>query len=407
MISIGAIFKNECPFIIEWIAYHLLLGIEDIYIADNVSTDGSSELLYYLDKAGVITRIDYATQENIPPQLGAYRKILSMIDKNRWIAFIDADEFIVPGNYEDGLHLITPLLNDDTNGAISLNWAVYGSSNSILPDDGLVIERFTKRAVEEHPVNKHYKSIVRVGDVISAGPTPHAFRIKPEKKFIMPNGVIQKDISGIGEEIDWSIIRLNHYVIKSKAEFLNKKASRGRATTLKDGLSRNMGFFVGHDLNDIDQSIPFWFTKKVKSQVEYLNNVLIDHGYQPENEDSKHALYKTSRGMGKGVIDVFNKSGNTINLKGWAVDFFKNRCYEIVVVINNSIPIYSNDTSFYDRPDLQRPGISDGMKCGFSSSIVLPNIQVSNIHIYALNSSRMICVEFGVSDDLTAACLSE
>lgn len=50
MLSIGAILKNEYPFIVEWIAYHMALGINDIYIADNISSDGSSELLYFLGK---------------------------------------------------------------------------------------------------------------------------------------------------------------------------------------------------------------------------------------------------------------------------------------------------------------------------------------------------------------------
>ncbi|MBE1108652.1 glycosyltransferase family 2 protein [Escherichia coli] len=58
MLSIGAILKNEYPFIVEWIAYHMALGINDIYIADNISSDGSSELLYFLDKANIIKRID-------------------------------------------------------------------------------------------------------------------------------------------------------------------------------------------------------------------------------------------------------------------------------------------------------------------------------------------------------------
>ncbi len=59
MISIGAIFKNEHPFILEWLAYHISLGVHDFYIADNISTDGSSELLHYLDKAGYIHRIEF------------------------------------------------------------------------------------------------------------------------------------------------------------------------------------------------------------------------------------------------------------------------------------------------------------------------------------------------------------
>lgn len=40
MLSIAAILKNEQPYILEWLAYHMVLGIEDFYIADNISSDG-------------------------------------------------------------------------------------------------------------------------------------------------------------------------------------------------------------------------------------------------------------------------------------------------------------------------------------------------------------------------------
>lgn len=85
-VAIGAIFKNEHPFILEWLAYHQCLGINNFYIADNISTDGSSELLAALDTIGLINRIPYPTQPNTPPQLGAYREIL----KNRKTGGMDS-----------------------------------------------------------------------------------------------------------------------------------------------------------------------------------------------------------------------------------------------------------------------------------------------------------------------------
>lgn len=402
MISIGAIFKNECPFIIEWLAYHMTLGITDFHIADNISTDGSSELLYYLDKTGLIKRIEYPTQDNTPPQLGAYEKILSTLDDNKWIAFIDADEFIAPRDYEDGLEPLNSLLCNKENGAISLNWAVYGSSHSILPDSGLVIDRFTKRAAEDHPVNKHYKSIVRAGDVVSTGTNPHAFKIKPEKRFIIPNGAVQQHVDGISEVIDWSIIRLNHYVIKSKSEFFNKKAARGRATTLKESAGRNAKFFSNHDLNNVEESIPFWFSRKVQSQIKYIEKILIENGYQLNAKTVGDVLYRTSKNMGSGFIDTLNKNDNTITLKGWAVDDFKRPCHDIVVVINNSILLHTNNISFHDRPDVQRAGVGNGIGCGFISSVTLPNIHIADIQIYATNKSEIACVEFKISEQLTA-----
>lgn len=396
MITIAAILKNEQPYIIEWLAYHMALGIKDFYIADNISTDGGSELLSQLDKAKLITRLEHPTVNNTPPQLSAYNKILSMLDKKRWVAFIDADEFICPNNFELGLEKLVPLLEDENNGAISLNWAVYGSSHSILPENGLVIERFTKRAAEDHPVNKHYKSLVRVEHVLSTGITPHSFNIKPDKKFIMPNGELQELKDGISNKIDWTEIRLNHYVVKSRAEFLNKKAARGRATTLKENLGRNITFFNNHDINTIEQSMPLWFIRKVKDQIEEIKSKIKDYGFEAVSDHNSKVLYRTFGKMGFGVIDSLKKEKNIITLKGWAVDNAKKPLHDIVAIINNKSYLHSNNIEHYDRPDVKNAGIGDGLKSGFISTFELPLEPIIDIQIYAINKAGLACVEFNL-----------
>ncbi len=391
MISIAAILKNEQPYILEWLAYHMALGITDFYIADNISNDGSSELLYHLDKLNIITRIEHPTENNSPPQLSAYNKILSLVDKDKWVAFIDADEFIHPDNFEDGLDIIAPLLHDQSNGAISLNWAVYGSSHSILPDSGLVIERFTKRATDDHPVNKHYKSIVRVRDVIGTGPTPHAFKIKTEKNFVMTSGRKQEKIDGISDIIEWTGIRLNHYVI------INKKSARGRATTMKESLGRNITFFNNHDLNHVDQTLPLWFIRKVKNEIERIKIKLKESSYEPVNKNILEPFYRTSKKMGRGVVDILTKEKNILTLRGWAVENSKAALHNVVAVVNNTYLVSPHDTTLYDRPDVLRAGISDEIKCGFQTTIILPDVELSEIQIYAVNSVGLACVEFNLN----------
>jgi len=322
------------------------------------------------------------------------------MDEKKWVAFIDADEFISPDDYEDGLDKLKPLLDDQGNGAISLNWAVYGSSHSILPANGLVIERFTKRANEQHPVNKHYKSIVRVGDVISTGATPHSFRIKATKNFIMPNGKLQDKIDGISDTVEWSGVRINHYVIKSRSEFFNKKAARGRATTLKESLSRNITFFKNHDLNTIEQSMPLWFLLKVKRKIDEIKDILKQNGFELLEQKTSSHLYRTCNKMGVGVIDALTKDNNALSLKGWAVDGDEKATFNIVAVINNTVLIPASNIFFYDRPDVQRAGIGNGMKSGFYCSIALPDIPVLDIQIYATNKSELVCVELNLDAHL-------
>ena len=73
---IAAIVKNELNALLEWIAYHRVLGVNGFIIADNGSNDGTRELLGSLAKLGIVTIIDYPTVGAQEPQLPAYEKIL-------------------------------------------------------------------------------------------------------------------------------------------------------------------------------------------------------------------------------------------------------------------------------------------------------------------------------------------
>ena len=49
--AICLIFKDEAPFLQEWIEYHHLIGIEHFYLYNNNSTDNYEEVLKpYIDK---------------------------------------------------------------------------------------------------------------------------------------------------------------------------------------------------------------------------------------------------------------------------------------------------------------------------------------------------------------------
>ncbi|CAM5221105.1 glycosyltransferase family 2 protein [Alishewanella longhuensis] len=98
-IAVAAIFKNERPYVLEWVAYHRLMGADQIIIADNFSDDGTSQLLEALHLAGIIIRIPYPRVGEEGPQAGAYNTVLRDFGSRfDLIAFIDADEFIVGAN---------------------------------------------------------------------------------------------------------------------------------------------------------------------------------------------------------------------------------------------------------------------------------------------------------------------
>ena len=44
-LAVAAIFKDEAPYLREWLDYHLLAGVEHFYLYNNDSTDDYAEML--------------------------------------------------------------------------------------------------------------------------------------------------------------------------------------------------------------------------------------------------------------------------------------------------------------------------------------------------------------------------
>lgn len=253
--AIGAIFKNERPYILEWIAFHRTIGIKKFLIADNDSTDGSKDLLRLLDLAGIIHYFDFPSEPGVKPQRPCYSKILTKA-KNlgiEWLAFIDADEFLMPEAEEmDFFSCIEAAISQQDTGAVAINWAIYGSSGWEERADGLVLRDFTKRATLGFSTNLHYKSLVKVEACSAVSGSPHHFVLREGFKYKNFQGfdlVVHPEIGvGVSHSIVNRPLRINHYILKSKAEFFNNKSPKGSVSSE----DRVMGkiYFENNDRND-------------------------------------------------------------------------------------------------------------------------------------------------------------
>ena len=275
-LAIGAIMKNEAPYILEWVAYHRVLGIDRFYVADNASDDGTTELLKALASLGIVRHVPFPGKPGRPPQLPAYAKIMRKFRRDAdWIAFIDADEFIAPAEGAPSIGTFLAGLGEDV-GAVALNWAIYGSSFSATPTAAPVIERFTRRSADDLGVNLHYKTIVRAKAFYDVGSNPHLFQIRKGYRTVQVDGIElehhSKRGAGLSDRIVWSPWRINHYVVKSRAEFDHKKAPRGRAALAN--MFRDESFFRGHDRNEIEDPMQLGLVEATKGEIGLLRHRL-------------------------------------------------------------------------------------------------------------------------------------
>jgi hypothetical protein len=271
-LAVAAIVKNEFDGLLEWIAFHRVVGVSHFVIADNGSDDGTRAVLAGLARLGVATLLDFPTIGAEKPQLPAYAAILRKCPRDiDLLAFIDADEFMLP---MDGAETLLPLMEKvfagDDVSALALNWAIFGSGGQLFAEQGLVIERFTRRAKQSFGVNHHYKSVVRPQCVVGFENPHQAMLLRG--RYVDALGRDLRDHpkhgGGLSAEVVWSGARVNHYAVKSLEEFVVGKSRKGSAT--QHGRIKHKAYFVGHDRNEEECALASALAPKVKHEMERL-----------------------------------------------------------------------------------------------------------------------------------------
>jgi spore maturation protein CgeB len=217
-LAICAIFRNEAPYLREWIEFHRLVGVENFYLYENRSDDNYMAAIRSYVSEGVVQLIDWPRKP--PCHIQAYEDFISRHrGKPWWVAFLDCDEFLFsPCHATIGEALEAVAL--PAWGAVGVNWMCFGSSGAETQAPGPVIERFTMRPADSFGPNRHIKSIVRMDRVAAAGGNPHFFQVT--------GGVFNENgdelTSALSSLPAHSRLRINHYHTKCREEYLRRIA---------------------------------------------------------------------------------------------------------------------------------------------------------------------------------------
>jgi len=214
-----AIFRDEAPYLAEWVSFHRIQGVERFYLYDNRSSDAWRSEIEPEIAAGIV---EVRGWPFVPGQLAAYEDcLLRHRDDARWIAFIDVDEFLFSPT---GKPLPEVLRGFDMHPGVMANWRTYGTNGWEQPPPGLVTENYVWRGPDDHPGNRFGKSIVYPRKTLGAV-SSHYFRLRgtPVGEDRRPRGDPIRDATT-------DVLRINHYYAKSE-EDLRRKAARPDADT--------------------------------------------------------------------------------------------------------------------------------------------------------------------------------
>ena len=225
-IAVCAIFKDEAPYLLEWLAFHKMIGVDMFYLYDNGSSDGGGEVIRRSRFARNVTLIDWPER---PGQLSAYNHFrVHHARQFTWVAFIDIDEFIMPLASASIRQILLRNIYQPY-AAILLQWLVFGPSGHIHRPDGLVIESYTRRLPQTADASRHVKTLVRTEHLLGIDYTPHAAECSGPACTTRGENVLPYPIQPTECH---DVMVINHYFTKSQEDWEFKRC-RGRGDSLE------------------------------------------------------------------------------------------------------------------------------------------------------------------------------
>lgn len=289
-LAVCAVFKNEAAYLDEWVRFHRSQGVEHFFLYNNFSSDDFKNVL--------APHADYVTVTDWPvPFLegGQLRAMLHAIEEPgatyRWLAIIDIDEFIFGAIRPLVEELaLEPYVRADQ---ILVNTICYGTSGISEYPAGTLLKHLTRRAPLWWRRNSQRKCIVNPRAVVRVS-LIHEMQVREGSLNASGNGKIvapsfsrrhprffgslrklRRDISRFMFRVPILVtaipsvlmllltpyeggnhtfydgvarIRINHYVIRSRSQFL-EKLERFRGTQFQSKIDGK--YLKYHDQNQI------------------------------------------------------------------------------------------------------------------------------------------------------------
>jgi hypothetical protein len=288
------------------------------------------------------------------------------------VFLIDADEYLRPLHETvSARKLASAWLGNEQISAVAINWAIYGSSGRTEPGYGLVIERFTRRANQNEFSNRHVKSFVRTADWAGMEGNTHAVNVRRGRYVDTALDELQWNTSlaptGLTNAVVWNGLRIDHFVVKSRAEFAKKRRRGSPDSAEGDSKARWLNFFESHDRNEVEDAVPqalVTMTRKEMAQIlSKIGESVAETGSNDLFGHETVTLASISLPV-QGHVDSVTVMNGLIQIIGWARSGSKSVLQLIKVRVGQDYVVidYRNRV---DRPDVVKAFPDSPLDCGF------------------------------------------
>ena len=259
--------KNEGPFLLEWLAWHRAIGVDDFLVYTNDCDDGTDTLLDLLQARGLVQhRPNPFRKTGDKPQKAALRAASTeaVVRNSGWILPIDVDEFV---NIHAGAGRLDDLFAaiGDAN-AVSLTWRPFGNADIDGFEDMPVTRQFHRCAPQliRRPHQAWaFKTLYRNQDLFGRLAVHRPKNLNPARegqvRWVngsgrpMPDSILRTGWRSTGETWGYDLVTLNHYAVRSADSYLVKRR-RGRVNHVEQDQHEGYWFRMNNNAEE-DRSI--------------------------------------------------------------------------------------------------------------------------------------------------------
>lgn len=195
-VGITCLFRDEARYLKEYIEFHKLVGVDVLYLQNNLSEDDYMSVLEPYIASGFVV-LNQITDPRamvcgwiMHVQNQAFDWAVNQAEKDGvdWLGLFNLDEFLYPIQEMD-IKDVLATFGEDV-GQISINWQMFGHSNKTLEPGELMIEHLTLTQ-ETDIENRHVKPMVRPKAVLACV-NAHYVDLHPGYRTVNTHGQLRE-----------------------------------------------------------------------------------------------------------------------------------------------------------------------------------------------------------------------
>jgi len=248
--------KDEGPRILEWLAYHRLIGADDIWVYTNDCRDGSDAMLDRLAAMGLCHHI----RNDVPPGKKPQPHALMLAGRDPalaradWLMVMDGDEFLHIKTGDGTLPALLAACPDGTEG-VAINWRMMGSNGHRDWSPDPIMTQFTRGAPDDFRRGWGVKTLFRPFAGMKLGIHRPALRGAGEfaprwvngSGMPLPPSFLADGWRGSAATVGYALAEIAHFAVQSREAYM-LRGDRGNVN-LKPG-KYDATYFAVFDRNE-------------------------------------------------------------------------------------------------------------------------------------------------------------